>query len=693
MDLVIRTDNGDFDLFGNEDIVQTFSIFNLEDITSRSSEYTNVFKLPLTNNNIQIIEYANLIISINTLPYKKTSCSLLIDGFEFKKGFIMIESIDEFINARFFSGNSTFYDLLKTISLPQLNWSSYNHIWNYTNALASSANTYGYVYPIINYNGQNLSGDIIDVRKVYPATFAKTILDFIMIQLGYTYSINIDTTDFDTILIPSTNKNQDYDANYLLLNKLDGTCTTSYNSTGYYNYAFDIFTAIHSTEYNPTVAGQSVYMYDFSSLYFSVKCPLNSFAIGTSAYWNNSINEYVTVARGMYDYSFLLNSQGTLASTIQVTSSNIHTTDMNVKQLNYHLQIIHRDINGVENVINDVLMDGTATGNIFLEAGESLYARAYLTGYFLYSWDQSTIHSNIDINVNLQIKNNCHFVMNLQPNSTFGNLLTYSNMLPNIKCSDFIKDICIRFGLIINVNEDTKEVTFNPLDTLINNIPNKLNWSNKLNDSDFPISKFSYNNYAQHNIFDHTEDKTINNIPIGSSFDLTINNQNLELTKVIYKSPFGVSENNTFTITGGNIITTYIDSYDTTSSKFSKDVKPRICFSEPVIGKFKFTDGTTTSGYINTRRLWFIDQLLPNQSMGFGLNLIPKNSITLITTLQNLRLMKLKFNLNFIDIKNLDYFTPIYLEQYQSYFFISSINQFNYTNPNLTEVELIKLNP
>jgi hypothetical protein len=78
--------------------------------------------------------------------------------------------------------------------------------------------------------------------------------------------------------------------------------------------------------------------------------------------------------------------------------------------------------------------------------------------------------------------------------------------------------------------------------------------------------------------------------------------------------------------------------------------------------------------------------------MGFGTNLITKNSQYLITTLQDLRLVKANFNLKIIDIKDFDFFTPIYIEQYQAYFFVSSINQFNYTRPDLTEVELIKLN-
>ena len=91
--ITIRTENGDFDLYGNEKIVQTLSIFNLEDITGRSGDYTNEFSLPLTNNNRNLIEYANELNTINTFPYRRVSCEIYVDGTFFKSGFIAIESI------------------------------------------------------------------------------------------------------------------------------------------------------------------------------------------------------------------------------------------------------------------------------------------------------------------------------------------------------------------------------------------------------------------------------------------------------------------------------------------------------------------------------------------------------------------------------------------------------------------------
>ena len=78
--------------------------------------------------------------------------------------------------------------------------------------------------------------------------------------------------------------------------------------------------------------------------------------------------------------------------------------------------------------------------------------------------------------------------------------------------------------------------------------------------------------------------------------------------------------------------------------------------------------------------------------MGFSVNLVPKNSQTIIDILQNIKIIKVNLNLNINDIKNIDYTIPIYLSQFQSYFFVSSINQFDFINKDVTEVELIKLN-
>ena len=59
--LSIKINGVELDLYPDEKVVQTFSLFNINDITTRQSEYSNSFKVPKTNNNITIIDYSDYI--------------------------------------------------------------------------------------------------------------------------------------------------------------------------------------------------------------------------------------------------------------------------------------------------------------------------------------------------------------------------------------------------------------------------------------------------------------------------------------------------------------------------------------------------------------------------------------------------------------------------------------------------------
>lgn len=689
MNLIIRTDNGDFDLFGNENIVQTLGIFNFEDISARTGEYTNLFTLPLTNNNSMLIEYADYLLSINTAPYRKIECKLIVDGLEFKSGLFVIEEVSDVIKARFMSGNSNFFNLIKNIYLTDLDWSSYNHVWNLTNAIASSANTSGYVYPVIDYNGQTLAGDIVDIRKVLPATFGKTALDKMFSELNYTVDYNFDTTDFEKVLLPYSKRNPEVSDEVLLLNSVD-VKTTSLQS--------------FNTLYKQLNAG---FLYIFNNYqdypnYTDIVTP------GSSQNYNFTARKYTAQYNGNYTINALCELVNYDFITYTFTSPTVVYYNLNC---NTYLRILKKS-GGVYSVIKSELCayntavynsttppyQGSITGitttyvtnntsvTAYLNSGDEIYIQIYSLP--VVDWTvNGTTPSYLYANFAPQYKSNATLTIDLDSELVFGGLITYSSMLPKIKCSDYFKDICIRYGLIPTVNEDTKTVTLNKFDVIYDNMITAVDWSNKIDETTKPVINFKYDNYAQNNNFLHKPDKSVLKTDDNANYNLVINNENLELEKTIYTSPFATSENVTF----NSILTAYIGLYDTNTGKFDNDVQPRICYSEPVINSFKFTDGSTTSSYINTRRLWFIDNSLPSLSMGFGF-LMPKNSMLLINTLQNLKLVKADFNLNLIDIKDIDFFTPVYIESLQSYFFIPSIKQYNYTNPDLTEVELIKLN-
>jgi hypothetical protein len=87
---------------------------------------------------------------------------------------------------------------------------------------------------------------------------------------------------------------------------------------------------------------------------------------------------------------------------------------------------------------------------------------------------------------------------------------------------------------------------------------------------------------------------------------------------------------------------------------------------------------------------WFIDSI-KSYSAGFSSNQLDY-SVDLIAILQNLKIVKTDIRLNILDIINLNYFYPIYISEFNSYFFLSKINQFDYTSNESTKVELIKIN-
>lgn len=690
--IILRTDKGDFDLFGDSAIVQSFSIFNFENLTARNGEYTNLFDMPKTSNNLKILEYADYINSINTTPYQKIDTDLIVNNLYFKNGFLVIEEVSDRIKARFISGNSNFYNLIKSVNINELDWSAYNHTWNYTNAVANSFTTTGYIYPLIDYNGQTLSGNIVDVRKILPATYWTTILEKIMSSFGYSWAYNFDTTEMDNTLIPYTNRNPTIAAETLLLNSLDVVRTDNYSIQSY-------------TQSPQTILGTlTINGTKFSPIQFT-----GIGTAGSSTLWDFSNNKFTPQYSGVYSFSATVELiDYSLALSTVFSNSNVVFYNF---LCNIYIRIQKKRTDGTIVVLKDELI-GTNTAGYNNTSSPVGSISAYTTTIVATT---TSVSANVEVGEEVQIgvytsikcetvanglqpttsfvtmtptvKNNVNFVADLNSELVFGGLITYSSILPKIKASDIFRETCLRWGLIPTINENDKSITFNLFDTVINNIPNAVNWSDKLDDKESPTIAFKYDSYAQNNIFKHLEDKTIvAEFNIGN-YNLLINNANLELEKTIYTSVFAQTENTDF----NGYTTAKIDLYDTAKSKFNNDVKPRVCYAKRVLSVFKFTDGTTTSAVINVRRVFFHDDTLPTNSCAFGY-LIPTKSALIINVLQNLKLVKVNLNLNLIDILNLDYLKPVEIDKYDAYFFISNLNQYSYNEKKLTNVELIKIN-
>ena len=77
------------DLSGSDVIALTKSVFDVNRLSVRTSDYSNVFKIPKTQQNRLIFKSAGLVNSFNDEPYTKLTAYILVDGVEVANGFAL----------------------------------------------------------------------------------------------------------------------------------------------------------------------------------------------------------------------------------------------------------------------------------------------------------------------------------------------------------------------------------------------------------------------------------------------------------------------------------------------------------------------------------------------------------------------------------------------------------------------------
>lgn len=692
MDILEIEVNGQFiDLYPDEKIVQSLSVLNITDITKRYSEYSNQFKVTRTNTNSQIIEYADFVTSETNFPFSKNPCTIYINGFQWKQGYLQLVEINEDINLRFYTGNIGFYNKIKPRKLNELVLSTLDHNWNLTNAIASRLNSEGYIYPLIDYNGVSTTGISYDVRRCLAAYYDSTLMKAICEENGYTLVNNLSgasLTEYNSGIVPSTKKNPQIPQDILDDNKyIGGEVPVEGGLSFVYFNIFQNSNLGYSTNgniplrfpYYNTSEGANENLYGIGNI-----------GSGGSNYGNGI---FTAAFGGIYkittdfylDYYF----------TENWTSSPPKTTNVYLS---------------VEIEVNGVLVQNIATNNFstsvtfptsynfstYVNNNSDIYLNVGDQVRIVYYANHSTTVGSFSGAVSLSVgsyvqmfqapQTRTALQIELQPDLNFGAEIKASYLLPEISQGDYFKDTCLRYCLIPSINEDTKVVTLTQFNDIKNNIGNSEDWSALVDETKEPSITFDLSEYAQRNNIKHKEDTSILTEVIGSDYVIALNNRNLEDKKDLYISPFAASEDVTRLGTNEMI---FIDLHDGTY--FTKSVQPRRCYIEKVTSSIDYTDGTTTTNVTTSIPLtWFI-RSDKNFNMGFGNNQMSRYSSDLINILQNLRIIKIDIKLTLIDILNLNYFYPVYLSQYNAYFFVSSVNQFDYTSNDSTEVELIKL--
>lgn len=233
--------------------------------------------------------------------------------------------------------------------------------------------------------------------------------------------------------------------------------------------------------------------------------------------------------------------------------------------------------------------------------------------------------------------------------------------LPNISVVDFIKQICWLFGLFaIKINTG---VFFMPVSKIIDNKKKAVDWSKKLVPTGWTAKETSYTfgDFAQKNYFRYEENE---NAKSADGY-MVVQNKTLDHEKDLVKLPYTAGGDN-----GDMRAVPYFKWSDDGTIVELEDCGDRI---------MQLVISFDSQGKEDAR-LDFSDLKFQNRVSRFGLSSY-QDLIKLPFVIKD------TFRLTEIDLKNIDYSIPVYIERYAAFFAIISIK----SQGDYSECELLKL--
>ena len=189
----------------------TKEAYDVNNPQKRSSDFSKTITIPEDATTNQIFEHAfDVNVSFQSFnPNLKTSYKILQDGVLLMDGYCQLREINNVdgkieysIQAIGKAGN--IFESIKDLYLTDLDLSSYNHVWNYTNVANSWTPTLGegYVYPMIDLGGRTNYSDW-KTTDFKPAFFVREYFTKIFSEQGYTIdSAFFNTTLFKSLIVP-----------------------------------------------------------------------------------------------------------------------------------------------------------------------------------------------------------------------------------------------------------------------------------------------------------------------------------------------------------------------------------------------------------------------------------------------------------------------------------------------------------
>ncbi|WP_316797319.1 DUF5977 domain-containing protein [Pedobacter agri] len=724
----------------------TFAISDISDITTRKDTTTKNITLKGTKNNNRILGSIFNLNRIHDAKYseslffnynfnKEVDCLLYENDSLINKGIFKITdvTVDEnnnyVYNAVVTGYKVNFFSKIKDLLLSDLDFSNYNHEYSINNIVNSWSNTTGYVYGFADY-GQSVFGDEetvnkIDFKDFRPSFYLHNYIEKVFEQpvlSGYTYLIdgNPDFLDkFNKLIIPN---NAD-----VLINTIKGG-KVLYGTKSNQQFYFG------DTNGQMGDQGNGVETYKTQVSWSNFSDDKEFFTPNTEPYFGFSNNIFTCTK--------------TINTTVEVNINISYNTQFFSSSSTYFLNydskilILQRESSNqawrvaTESQITRVNTNGAAPsqnhllkfkGSLNVQAGNQISICVYndnyshsngtppvfpASGMFYYNPQNSFFQIGNDISTT-------KYELELNDLIDFSNQVSFNTY----KQADFIKSILNIFNLYVYSNlENPKHLIFTPYNDFYENfkpanlVSSSKNWSGKIDYSKLKINSFQqiFKNYK----FSFKEDGDYLNALYKEKYGSAYGNY-------IYENNTSISNDTSVEIIfAGTPITTFGDrdlplffTYDSNNNKVARQSVIRLLFysglkscSEFKIGNwFKNADNgqfqfqAYNSTYLSYPQLHTIYNGL---DLNFGepqeiyYKVIPEANSVFETFYElqieeyndsNTATIDVKALLNEIDISNLDFKKPLFIDSPNGsgYFKLLNVNYGN--NTELSEITLQKI--
>jgi hypothetical protein len=685
MDLILKIDDEAVDL-GIETVVAiTKQAAKIGDVSSVLADGTNEFSLPLTPKNKTIFENADVFQADTTTPYQRLMATLIQQGVEtIQNGFAVLNKVAGNFEIQVVGGNASFFNLIKELSLKDLNLTSFDHFWTNDLVFANRNNSTGFIYslfeqssseqetplPTLDTYGANLYA--VRTNLLMASMFIDTLIEKIFSDQNFTFSSDVTGLDIwlKQTLFNAEGWNRGTDSTYLnvsILGNSDVDLDTDFISQS-------LFVPLI---YDGSITNQQTNYWDETTLNSDLLQGVSSGGLGMvgSEFSKLSLPDATRVT-GIFNFTI---ENTNIGVPIQLSIRAVHSNSGMASTVETRTYLL--DDNSLTDFSETFEFDVTKSdGDIYFSTGETA---CLFFVYATYSGAATLVTMKAGGASNLSFE----FISayDVAPVLPY-NYLRGISMVPDILQGDLLKEMAKEFDLIFDTDNVSNVVSAVRLDQVRENIPTAIDMSGKLHfpvpdGKGMPTMTFRLGEYAQNNILKWLGDDVTDYNGQGS---ILIGDTTLDGEKTIVEMKFAASST--------------VLRFDTVASPYV-----------PI-----FSDGLPNNGLTNrlmmVKRVTFPYNInfnrdgvdLPTDDVSFSYfsepgnedsldfpTLIDRFFNTLTDMLTNTKVIDCLMDLDISDVKDYSPFTPVYLSAYNSYFYWQKIE--NYVPGKLTKCKFIKI--